>query len=354
MLFAIGTRVRFRFTGETGIITALLAEYMLQVKLDSDPDLEIPAFEEDLVRDVEGEPASPGAKFVQKPVPSQPAAPPRREVKSQYVILKSKGIQLAFEPMPGRDGSVSKYKAWLINDTGEDVLADFRLYVGEGLVLDLAEKLGAMSALDAGDILFDDLNESPEVEFSCQRFTTAGLDAPMDKYLKIKAKQFFNRLNTVPVLNVLAYNYVLLESPLSQSGNRSEPAQDLKEYAKQKARSGARLSSLDSLGAMFEAFNVEEFAHFEPEIDLHIEKLTNGYAKMDKGMMLRLQLSHFEKFMQKAIRLGAPKVFIIHGVGEGKLKEAIAQQLRDFPEVHKFKNEFHPKYGYGATEVIFH
>ncbi|MBK6929627.1 MAG: Smr/MutS family protein [Saprospirales bacterium] len=48
-----------------------------------------------------------------------------------------------------------------------------------------------------------------------------------------------------------------------------------------------------------------------------------------------------------------PRVFIIHGVGEGKLRETIADELRRRPEVHKFKNEYHTKYGYGATEVVF-
>ena len=42
MLFAIGTRVKFRYTGETGAITAILDDGMLQVRLDSDPDFEIP------------------------------------------------------------------------------------------------------------------------------------------------------------------------------------------------------------------------------------------------------------------------------------------------------------------------
>ena len=49
MLIAIGTRVRLRFTGESGVITARLDDEMLQVRLDNDPDFEIPAFEEDLL-----------------------------------------------------------------------------------------------------------------------------------------------------------------------------------------------------------------------------------------------------------------------------------------------------------------
>jgi dsDNA-specific endonuclease/ATPase MutS2 len=44
---------------------------------------------------------------------------------------------------------------------------------------------------------------------------------------------------------------------------------------------------------------------------------------------------------------------VIHGLGKGKLKNEIATRLINHPEVKTFKNEYHPKYGFGATEIIF-
>lgn len=64
-------------------------------------------------------------------------------------------------------------------------------------------------------------------------------------------------------------------------------------------------------------------------------------------------MSHFEAFLSKAVRLGVPSVFIIHGVGKGVLKDAISQRLKQHPNVAEFRNEYHPKYGWGATEVFF-
>ncbi len=66
--------MRFRYTGETGAITAILEDGMLQVRLDSEPDFEIPAFEEDLLRNEQAEPVSAGAKFVQGKVEKAPEA----------------------------------------------------------------------------------------------------------------------------------------------------------------------------------------------------------------------------------------------------------------------------------------
>ncbi len=348
MLFAIGTRVRFRYTGETGSITAMLEDGMLQVRLDSDPDFEIPAFEEDLQRDEMAEPLSAGAKFVQGKMEKLPEAPPRRELRIPYQILKPKGLQLVFEPMPGRDGTVTRYKSWLLNDTSHEFLFEFDLFTQNRDILSIDEKISTHAALELGDILYDDLNEGLEAWISVQRLTTAGPDTAIEHSHKIRPKQFFNNLHTVPFLNLPAHHFVLLDSfePVA----KPETEEDLKNYTRQKARKPK--STGNSNSRPFSSFNVEEFARFEPEIDLHVEKLLPGHNRIDKGEILRLQMVHFQQFLDKAVRLGAPRVFVIHGVGEGKLRDSIAAALRSNPHVVKFKNEFHHKYGYGATEVV--
>lgn len=346
MLYAIGTKVRLRYTGERGAITGLLEDGMLLVRLDDDPEFEIPAFEEDLVRDDTAEPVSAGAKFIQGKQEKPPEAPPARRLQSQYKILKPKGLQLVFEPMPGRDGSVSRYKVWMLNDTPYEFLMEFDLYTQSRDVLIVDDKIPASTVIELGDFLSDDLNDSPETFLRVRRITTAGLDEPLENTLKIRPKQFFNSLLTAPILNVLAYQFVLIDT--------FEPAatpndEDLKKYARLHVPRPKR----DPAAVPYKPFDPEAFASFDPEIDLHIERLLNGYARLDRSEIMRIQLQHCQRFIEKAVRLGVPRVFLIHGVGEGVLKEAIADMLRQNPYVEKFKNEYHPKYGYGATEVIF-
>ena len=211
MLYAIGTKVRLRYTGERGTITGILDGGMLQVRLDKDPDFEIPTFEEDLTRDEAAEPMSAGAKFIQGKQEKKPEAPPARRLQSQYKILKPKGLQLAFEPMPGRDGSVSRYKVWLLNDTSSEFLMEFDLFTHARDVLSVDDKMPASTALELGDFLSDDLNEAPEAFLRVKRITTAGLEEPIEHTLKIKPKQFFNSLLTAPILNVLAYQFVMID-----------------------------------------------------------------------------------------------------------------------------------------------
>lgn len=342
--FPPGTRVRLRFTGETGVIISRLSDDMVEIRLDNDPDFIIPAFEEDIVADTVLSAVAPAWASAREKKPEPPA---RRIVKSQYHILKPKGLQLAFEPMPGRDEMVSRYKVWLINDTPFDFLMEFDLFTTSRDVIILDEKIVASSAYELGDFLSDDLNDAPEVFISVRRITTEGTDTLLETGLRIKAKQFFNSFQTASIINVMAYHFVLI-------GNfEAKPTasdQDLKSYTLQN-RSKTR-SAGNANARPHKAFDPEDFAHFEPEIDLHIQALMNGYARLDKGEILRIQMQHFHRFIDRAVRVGANRVFVIHGVGEGKLKEAIADSLRDNPHVKKFKNEYHHKYGYGATEVI--
>jgi hypothetical protein len=317
---------------------------MVEIRLDNDPDFIIPAFEEDIVADTVLSAVAPAWASAREKKPEPPA---RRIVKSQYHILKPKGLQLVFEPMPGRDETVSRYKVWLINDTPFDFLMEFDLFTTSRDVIILDEKIAASSAYELGDFLSDDLNDAPEVFISVQRITTEGAGEPVDAGLRIKAKQFFNSFQTASIINVMAYHFVLMSNfePKPSAGG-----QDLKSYTLQN-RSKTR-SAGNANARPHKAFDPEDFAHFEPEIDLHIQALMNGYARLDKGEILRIQMQHFHRFIDRAIRLGANRVFVIHGVGEGKLKETIADSLRGNPHVKKFKNEYHHKYGYGATEVI--
>ena len=90
------------------------------------------------------------------------------------------------------------------------------------------------------------------------------------------------------------------------------------------------------------------------EIDLHIEELTKDFSSMSNAEMLHLQMSRFQQALERAIAHGANRLYVIHGVGSGKLRNEIHRMLKQYPPVKSFSNEHHARYGYGATEVILH
>jgi DNA-nicking Smr family endonuclease/uncharacterized protein YodC (DUF2158 family) len=348
MLFAIGTKVRLKHTGDEGVITEMLSDGMLNVWIETQ-DMEIPVFEEDLIRaeDYQSKPVK--AKIITKP-PTKKAEkyiPPIADAETQYTILKSQGVQLAFDPQYDAAGLVNTYQVFLINDTYNEFIFSLQMNLPHRKGQTHHGKLDAISTFYVEDLLFDQLNDTPIFEFECWKLTTAGTGNKQHKSLKIKAQQFFKKVKTAPLLNRAVHLYLLL--PNSEK-KKAKPTEDLKSYTQKNTRP-VRLQKFKN--RKYNQHDVEEFANFSGEIDLHAENLNSHKGKMNNAEILRLQLAHFEQFMLKAIRLGVARVFIIHGIGKGKLKSHIASRLIQMPEVKTFKNEYHPKYGYGATEVIF-
>lgn len=87
--------------------------------------------------------------------------------------------------------------------------------------------------------------------------------------------------------------------------------------------------------------------NFDHTLDLHIEKLAPHMQNEIAGRIMDYQLEQSRAFIRRAIDRGYPHITIIHGKGEGVLREAILHQLGDFHQV-RFKFS---KNGGGAVEV---
>ncbi len=346
MLFAKGSRVVLRHSAEQGVVTDILDKDLLMVRLDGQ-DIEIPVFTEDLERPQDQHTSSVKARYIQTP-PAPPALQPDLPAaESQYAILKSVGIQLAFDPR--QDGKA--FSLFLLNDTDFELVFHLSQEKTGRPARTCHGKLPAVHALPVGEMSIDELNDLPVLLLRCARITTAGLGPELNKELKIKPKIFFSKLTTAPILNRPVHLFRLIErKELQQAPTPPPPAtEDLKTYTLRKARPASRHTSPR---ASYK-HEVQELANFSHEIDLHAENLQGYHSRMTNGEIIRLQLGYFERFIEKAIQVGAERVFVIHGVGKGKLRDAIASRLLQMDEVKTFHNNFHPRYGFGATEVVF-
>jgi dsDNA-specific endonuclease/ATPase MutS2 len=88
-------------------------------------------------------------------------------------------------------------------------------------------------------------------------------------------------------------------------------------------------------------------------IDLHIEKLEDDWKKLSNAEILDIQLKEFEKWYDITVAHHQSQLIVIHGVGTGRLRDEIHDILRLKKEVKSFVNQFHPSFGYGATEIFF-
>ena len=66
--------------------------------------------------------------------------------------------------------------------------------------------------------------------------------------------------------------------------------------------------------------------------------------------MLNIQLNHFEKQLELALKHHEKKVIFIHGIGGGVLRNELRQRLGARMDV-EFNDAPYHLYGYGATEV---
>lgn len=88
------------------------------------------------------------------------------------------------------------------------------------------------------------------------------------------------------------------------------------------------------------------------EVDLHIENLTDHWQSMSNFEILNLQLNTAKHKIEFAFKKRIKRVILIHGIGEGVLKNEINTLLRRFEYLDFYEANFY-EYGKGATEVYF-
>lgn len=189
------------------------------------------------------------------------------------------------------------------------------------------------------DIPFENLNDSPGFEFD---FTLPEPDKKkavhFESLVRLKPKQLFARIEELKKKNQATFSQLLFEK-----------------YPDRTEEDKVELGTLAAKGfKIYEATKARQ--HLEPPrtvVDLHIEKLTDHRDGLSNYEILSLQMRAFEKYYDLAVAHHQSTLIVIHGVGEGVLRNEIHDLLRLKREVKSFVNQYHPAYGYGATEIYF-
>lgn len=88
-----------------------------------------------------------------------------------------------------------------------------------------------------------------------------------------------------------------------------------------------------------------------PEIDLHIEQLVENHRGWTNHEILTFQIRTFRTFLEKSANQKAKRIVVIHGVGNGVLKQEIRSFL-DGSKRYKYCDADFSHYGFGgATQV---
>ncbi|MBP7184095.1 MAG: Smr/MutS family protein [Saprospiraceae bacterium] len=342
MLVRIGTRVILKHTKETGVVIDYIDGDMVLVRIDDGH--EIPCFMEDCL------PATSEASHT-KVSPKPTIEEETKIFISQYAVLNSFGVQIAFEPHRNDQNLINYFDVFIINDLKYNVIYTLEINDDHKKILEKSGTLQSNSAVILGRMPFDVLHDNPVVQSQLTRMSTSGDEPTIEHTLKLKAKTFFQNTKLAPIIHRQVHWFLLAASLDQNNDAETSKKVDLKAYSKSITPIGSKKKK--SSTTSFIKHNIEEFSEFNPEIDLHIEKLTSDYQRMTNTEIVHIQLLAMDKFITKALRLGVERVYVIHGVGKGSLKNRIHHHLRSNSNIAFFRNEYHPKFGFGATEIVF-
>lgn len=267
----------------------------------------------------------------------------RKEKKTISKHKSGEGVRINFIPVFDKDvfddDIVEKLKVYLINHNDEDYNFQYHLLFGADSHFELKNSIRANSDFYLHDVNFEDLSDNPKFEFEFSLSKEQKKKAPyFETSLKVKGKQFFKKIEEMQQKNEASFSFELF-----------------KVYPDKVEEEKVDLSKLGNAGfRLYDASRVREnLPAARSVVDLHIEKLTDNWKNLSAFEILTMQLDTFDRYYELAVNHRQPELTVIHGIGEGKLKEEIHEKLKLKSEVKSFVNQFHPLYGYGATEIFF-
>jgi hypothetical protein len=268
------------------------------------------------------------------------------EIKKEKATAKynvGEGVWLSFLPVFDKDvfdeDIVDYFKVYLVNQTVDYFVFDYVLTLNTTVDFELQNEIMPLQDFYLHDVSLEKFNDSPRFDFE---FSLKEPDRKRTDYFetifKPKAKQIFTRIEELLKKQEATFSYHLFEK-----------------YPDKVKEDKMSMDKLSKAG--FKVYDTNNFrSHLEPSrtvVDLHIEKLTDNWKGLSNFEKLTMQLNTFEKYYELALQHHQPLLIVVHGVGTGKLKDEIHEILRLKKEVKSFVNQFHPSFGYGATEIYF-
>lgn len=253
------------------------------------------------------------------------------------------GVWLTFLPIMVNDEFgdeiVDQLKLHLVNRTEAAYSFIYKQHFFGKPDFELKNTINPFEDFYLHDIVFADLNDSPSFDFEFSLIEPVkGKADHFETSVRLKPKQLFAKIKELQENNKATFSQRLFEN---YPDKIIEHTIEMGDGAKQKGR-------------IYDAGKARQ--HMEPArsvIDLHIEKLTDDWQHMSNYEILTMQLKAFEKYYQLAVVHHQSSLIVIHGIGEGKLRNELHELLKSKKEVKSFTNQYHPRYGYGATEIYF-
>lgn len=246
------------------------------------------------------------------------------------------GVHFIFIPVYDTslyEDNIDHFKLYLSNQNNESYHFEYSVLYKDDPDFVITNEIRGHSDFYLHNITQEELNDIVKFQF---HFSLTKPDkkrmAQLEHSLKVKAKTLFHKIEEMQMKNVPSFSFDIFLAYPDKPVEEYYPLPQAKIHYAQPNKPREQAHSV---------------------IDLHIEKIMDNHSGLSNYQILQFQLNYFEKYYRLAIENMQPKLIVIHGVGSGKLRDEIHELLRTKKEVKSFVNQYHPNFGFGATEIYF-
>lgn len=356
--FKVGDKVKFLNRVGGGVITKIVSPSLVNVEEEG---FDIPTLTSEIILDYVDDKAgkmftSASSSFDNKP--EQEEIEPEREnvnVEKLYLSRKGqqmeKGIYLAYVPCDQKWILTGGFDIYLVNNSDYTILYSLFLKNDDGSFrgedfgsLEEKEKVHLGSA-QAGAI---DRWGDGAIQILFHKDENNKVLMPTTYQIKVRSAKFYKEGCFEPN-GLFAEKAMIVPVVMIKDIDSFMEQNERKIIEKVKEEKGDEQPIQEKKPVSF--FDKYLVSRTEAEVDLHIEELTEDDSNMQPFEKLTLQMNHFQKCLDEAIKRNLDKIVFIHGVGQGVLKKNIEDELKKYPFIHFFPASMQ-KYGVGATEVM--
>ena len=350
MKLKVGDRVRFLNEKGGGVVSKILSSSMVNVAIED--GFEIPTRSSELIRmddipDYFGQPKPPETSQT----PDEGTDPLFENKVTPLVRFPSRnqyppGVYLAFIPEDQKWLMTGPIDVEIINSTDYEVLVSFFLKNESGYSGIDYDVIPSGSRLQAGTIQREEIEKwcHGVVQLMFHRDRDSRVLMPVSCTFRIKPMKFYKdvQYQSSSLLQEKAFIYRLHEL----KGSSDVPAvtvqekYDVPQHDEKKAEPVRPHALIDR----------HRIAPRIAEVDLHISSLVDDYSGLKNHEILPIQTRYFSSCLKSALEHHYFRVYFIHGIGNGTLKNALLSMLEEYGGLDFHEAPFE-QYGAGAIEV---
>lgn len=341
-MIKVGDKVKFLNDVGGGVVRSFINKNMVNV--ENEDGFEIPYPISQLLNisapELNAGSEKPDTKTTQKEESTKPVF---EEIAGEIINGKnSPDFYFCFVPTDSKNPLAGEIEIYLVNDSNYTVKYHYSHIQNEDVETVKFGNIQSNSNISLESLVQNELNDLPEFGFQLLYFKDNDKEwnKPITKSFKVNPVKFYKE-SSFQSNQFFKRNALILQ--ISENILTTEldklTQSDFKKVVQEK-EVRPRIKK-----------QVQKRTAEIIEVDLHINELLDNSEGLSNREMLETQIGKVESEMKSAIQSGVKKIVFIHGIGQGVLKQEVANILNKKFKKYYYQDASFQEYGYGATMV---